>query len=191
MAKIVIIAAIGKNNELGKSNGLIWHLSEDLKFFREQTTNHKIVMGYNTFKSLPRLLPRREHIVLTHKDIAIAGVKAFHDFKVLTEYLKTINEEVYIIGGSSIYSLFIDIADELILTEIDDEYPQADVYFPPFNKENYNQTMLKECEEDGIKYRHIKYIRRPKYAISCEEYFGVDDSTDLAKQVKILSKVKK
>lgn len=67
MTKIIIIAAIGKNGELGKNNNLIWHLKEDLKFFKEVTTNHIIVMGYNTFKSLPCLLPNRTHIVLTHR----------------------------------------------------------------------------------------------------------------------------
>ena len=62
---ISIIAAIGKNNELGKNNGLIWHLPNDLKFFKEKTINQTIVMGYNTFVSLGRVLPKRTHIVLS------------------------------------------------------------------------------------------------------------------------------
>ena len=69
MVSIKIIAAIGKNNELGINNELIWHLKEDLKFFKEETMGHKIVMGYNTFLSLPKLLPGRTHIVLTHHEI--------------------------------------------------------------------------------------------------------------------------
>ena len=115
MAKITIIAAIGKNRELGRNNDLIWHLKEDMKFFKEKTSNHKIVMGYNTFKSLP--------------------------------------------GGGAIYSQFLDIAQELLLTEIDDT-SDADVYFPKFTKAKYKKIIIKENEENGIKYRHISYRRK-------------------------------
>lgn len=158
MANIKIIAAIGKNLELGKDNDLIWHLKEDMKFFKENTMNHKVVMGYNTFKSLPGLLKSREHIVITRKDLDIPSVMVFHDFDSLISYLDNINEDVYIIGGASIYKLFIDIADELILTEIDKE-AQADVYFPEFNKDNYVRKVIKENEENGIKYKFVSYRR--------------------------------
>ena len=63
-----IIAAIGKNRELGKNNNLIWHLPNDLKFFKEVTSNHTIIMGRKTFDSLPRMLPNRKHIVLTSSE---------------------------------------------------------------------------------------------------------------------------
>ena len=69
MKDLIIIAAIGKNNELGLNNNLIWHLPGDMKFFKETTINKNIVMGFNTFKSLPNLLKDRHHIVLTHKNI--------------------------------------------------------------------------------------------------------------------------
>ena len=68
---ITLIAAIGLENELGKDNDLIWHIPEDLKFFRENTMSKTIVMGLNTFNSLPRLLPNRKHIVLTRRNIEI------------------------------------------------------------------------------------------------------------------------
>ena len=160
MAKLIIIAAIGKKNELGKNNNLIWRLKDDLKFFKETTTGHKIVMGYNTFKSLPRLLPNRDHIVLTHRDLKIEGIKVFNDFKLLLQYLQTLDEDIYIIGGSAIYKLFIDYADELILTEIDAEYLDADVYFPSFNKEQYDKVLIKETKENEIDYKHIRYRKK-------------------------------
>ena len=69
MKDITLIAAIGKNRELGKNNDLIWHLPEDLKFFKEQTVNKPIVLGKNTLDSLPKLLPNRLHLLLTHQDI--------------------------------------------------------------------------------------------------------------------------
>ena len=74
-----IIAAVGKNNELGKNNNLIWHLPNDLKFFKEKTMNKKIIMGSNTFDSLPGLLPNRYHIILTHKNNYPDEVEVFHN----------------------------------------------------------------------------------------------------------------
>lgn len=160
MAKLIIIAAIGKNRELGKDNGLIWRFKEDMKFFKESTIGHKIVMGYNTFKSLPRLLPERFHIVLTHQDLNIEGVKVFNDFESLVTYLKSLDEDVYVIGGASIYKLFIDIADELILTEIEAEEEHADVYFPEFNQENFDRSVIKDNEENEIKFSFVRYRRK-------------------------------
>jgi len=159
MAKITIIAAIGQNRELGKNNDLIWHLKGDLQFFKETTTNHKIIMGMNTFKSLPRLLPNREHIILSHQKTKINGTTIFNSLEELLNYLKELDEEVFIIGGASIYKLFIDYADELILTEIEASDSNADVYFPEFNKDNYERTILKENTDNGLLYKHVSYRR--------------------------------
>ena len=159
MVSIKIIAAIGKNNELGINNELIWHLKEDLKFFKEETTGHKIVMGYNTFLSLPKLLPERTHIVLTHHEINNKEVMVFSNFEELLNYLKMLDEEVYVIGGSSIYKLFLNIANELILTEIDSE-ALADAYFPIFNKEEYDKELIDEHIENTISYKHVRYRRK-------------------------------
>lgn len=159
MAVIKLIAAIGKNNELGKDNNLIWHLKEDLHFFKEETTGHKIIMGYNTFLSLPRLLSNRTHIVLTHHNINKEGVIVFSDFNALLNYLKTLDEEVYVIGGATIYQLFLNYADELILTEIDD-MKEADVYFPIWNKENYIEEVINYQQEEEISYKHVRYRRK-------------------------------
>ena len=116
---INIIAAVGKNNELGLNNQLLWHLPKDLKFFKEKTNNHIIVMGYNTFVSLGRLLPNRTHVVLSynHNDF-VDEVIHFSDYNELLKFIK--NKDVFIIGGASIYKLFIDIADNIYLTEIND-----------------------------------------------------------------------
>lgn len=159
MAKITIIAAIGKNRELGKNNDLIWHLKGDLQFFKEITTNHKIIMGMNTFKSLPKMLPNRDHIILSHQNVTIDGTTIFNSLEELFGYLNKIDEEVFIIGGASIYKLFIEFADELILTEIEAEDLNADVYFPEFNKEKYERIVLKENSDNDISYKHISYRR--------------------------------
>lgn len=161
MDNLVLIAAIGKNNELGKDNKLIWYLPNDLKFFKQNTMNKPIIMGYNTFQSLPKLLPNRKHIVLTHKDITFPnGVEVYHDKETLLKAVKQYDSDVFVIGGASIYKQFIEDADKLILTEIEKEEKMADVYFPFFDRDNYVRTVLGENQDNGIKYKHLEYKRR-------------------------------
>lgn len=161
MNNLILIAAIGKNNELGKENKLIWYIPDDLKFFKEKTINHNIVMGYNTFISLPKLLEKRKHIVLTTKTIPFPnGVEVFHNKKSVLEYIKNLNDEVYIIGGASIYKEFINESDRMILTEIDDSFDEADVYFPKFNKNDWVEEEINRKEYNNIKYRHVLYKRK-------------------------------
>ena len=152
-----IIAAIGKNRELGKDNDLIWHLPNDLKFFREVTTGKTIIMGRKTFDSLPRMLPNRKHIVISSSNNFNSEVKVYKDIKQLLLDYKNSMEELFVIGGASIYKQFIDIADKLYLTEVDAECMDASVYFPEFDKNNYEKTILKENEDNGIKYKHVLY----------------------------------
>ena len=102
-------------------------------------------MGYNTFLSLPKLLVKRKHIVLTHKDIILPdGVIKFNNKESVLEYAKNNNEDIFIIGGASVYKEFIDDSDRMILTEIDDKCDSADVYFPEFDENDWNKTIIKE-----------------------------------------------
>lgn len=155
---ISIIAAIGKNNELGKNNDLIWHLPNDLKFFKEMTVGKTIVMGYNTFKSLGRVLPNRKHVVLSFENIEVPeGVQLYNNIE---DVLKSIRgDEVFIIGGASIYKQFIDKADRIYLTEIEASCNDADVYFPVFNKDSYEMTVLASNSDNDINYNHVLYER--------------------------------
>lgn len=155
-----MIAAIGKNNELGKNNDLIWHLKEDLKFFKEKTTGTTIVMGSNTFYSLPKMLPNRKHIVFSSKNNFPEGVIVYNDINKFIEDYKDKDEDIYVIGGGMIYKLFINEVDEIYLTEIDEEEKDASVYFPEFNKEEFDKEILCNHEENNIKYSHVLYRRR-------------------------------
>ena len=161
MDNLVLIGAIGKHNELGKNNKLIWYIPDDLKFFKDTTINHTIVMGYNTFISLPKLLVDRKHIVLTHKDIELPnGVIKFNNKESVIKYIKSLNEEVFIIGGASIYKEFIDESNKMILTEIDAVDKNADKFFPRFNKNDWNKRIIKEGEYKTLKYKHVEYTRK-------------------------------
>ncbi len=155
-----LIAAIGKNNELGKDNSLIWHLPNDLKFFKSVTTGKTIIMGRRTFESLPHMLPNRRHIVLSSSTDFPEEVTVYKDLNDLLLDLKDTKEEVFVIGGASIYKLFIDYADNMYLTLIDAECKEADAYFPTFNEEEWNQELLDENEDNGIKYKHVLYKRK-------------------------------
>lgn len=156
--KLSIIAAIGRNNELGKDNDLLWHLPQDMKFFRETTMGHKIVMGRKTFESLPKLLPGRDHIVLTRQNLEIPNVEVYHDTTEFLDAYKEIEEEIFNIGGASIYKELLEYADKLYLTEIDDE-KEADVYFPEFNKDKYDREILASYNDD-VSFKHVLYKRR-------------------------------
>lgn len=155
---ISIIAAIGKNNELGLNNDLIWHLPNDLKYFKEKTMNQTIVMGYNTFVSLGRILPNRKHVVLTFEKIRLPlDVIQFNNLEDLNNYIK--DKDVFIIGGASMYKQFIDKADKLYLTEIDDTH-EADVYFPNFDKNLFNKKIIGTNSDNGINYTFTLYERK-------------------------------
>lgn len=162
---INIIAAIGKNNELGKDNSLIWNIPKDLKFFREKTKNSIIVMGRNTFNSLPRILPGRKHIILSstnnfNKEIN-DDVIVINNKEDLINLCKKISEnnEVFIIGGASLYSMFIDIADVLYITHIEKVEETADVYFPKIDEAKWKKNILANDEDNNIKFSWVEYTK--------------------------------
>lgn len=161
MALITIIAAIGKNGELGKDNDLIWKIKEDLDFFKQETINKKIIMGKNTFLSLPKILSNRVHIILTTSDMFDDrnDIIIFKSFEELKDYLALLDEEVMIIGGASIYEQFIDIADKMLLTIINSEY-EADVYFPKVIDNEWEITTIYDCDNDNISYTRKMYIKK-------------------------------
>lgn len=159
---IIIIAAIGQNNELGIDNHLIWHLPKDLKFFKEKTMGKTILMGSNTFNSLPKLLPGRKHIVLTSKKEGFPKeVTIVSSLEEALSFCKNSDEDIYIIGGAKVYEQFLQYASILYLTEVEAKCENADVYFPPFNKEEYERKIISENNEN-IPYKHVQYVKKIK-----------------------------
>lgn len=154
---INIIAAVGKNLELGKDNKLIWHIKEDLIYFKEKTIGKTVVMGKNTFHSIEKALPGRNNIVITSQNIDIDDIKVLHDYK---EVFSLEENEIYIIGGESIYKLFLPYANNLYLTEIEEEEPLADSYFPKFDKKKYNKEIIKESKSNNLNYKFVRYKKR-------------------------------
>lgn len=159
--ELKMIAAVGKNNELGKDNNLIWPIKEDLKFFKNVTIGHTVIMGGNTFYSLPKVLPNRTNIVLSQEKIDVPEeVILYNDVNEFLEDYKNKDEIVFVIGGGTIYRLFIDKVDEIYLTEIDAECNDATVYFPNFNKNEFNKEELSSHSENDLNYKHVLYRRK-------------------------------
>lgn len=137
MKNISMIAAIGNNYELGLNNQLLCHLPIDLKHFKEKTMGCTVIMGDRTWESLPKKpLPNRRNIVITlNKEAKYEGCDIVHSVKDAISLVKD-EKESFIIGGATIYSLFINIVDKLYITHIHSDF-EADVYFPKINESDW------------------------------------------------------
>lgn len=163
MNKIALIAAIAKNRAIGFENRLIYWLPNDLKRFKALTTGHTIIMGSNTFRSLPKgALPNRRNIVLSRKESTFPGAETFNSLE--SALANCSNEEIiYIIGGEMLYRSAMPQADILCLTEIDDIPASADAFFPEFNPREWETIECEEfCKDEkhAFNYRFITYTRR-------------------------------
>lgn len=183
---VSIVAAIGKNRELGKNNKLLWHIPEDLKRFKQLTSGHPIIMGRKTFESIGRPLPNRANIVITrdksfqcHSGLGLKtgpeGLSRIanapqNDEKTQTscevvysldEALRTVKEndqeEIFIIGGGQIFEQAMPLADRLYLTIVDATF-DADVYFPDYSM--FTKVISEEKgESNGYKYTFLELVK--------------------------------
>lgn len=162
---ISIIAAVAKNNIIGGDNKLLWHIPEDLKHFKDLTSNHTIIMGRKTFQSLPNVLPKRHHIVLT-KDknytIDSDSVTIVHNLKEIVDKYQTSKEEVFVIGGGEIYSAFLPYCKNLYLTKINKDF-EGDTYFPKIEPSQWKVTYSSEINKnlkDNLEFKFINLTRK-------------------------------
>ncbi len=131
---INIIAAIAENNAIGNDNKLLYWLPNDLKRFKALTTGHTIIMGRKTFDSLPKgALPNRRNVVLSHSTKHIEDCDVYASLEDALKHC-TPNEDVYIIGGASVYEQALPFADRLCLTLVHDTPEKADAFFPDFRE---------------------------------------------------------
>lgn len=136
-----IIVAIGRNNEIGRGNDLLWRLPADMKHFREITTGHTVLMGRKTFESLPKgALPNRRNIVVSRDtNLQIPDAEVYPSLD--AALLKTLNDdEVFIIGGAQIYEQLFPDADKLYLTKVNASFPDADTYFPTIDYSQWREV---------------------------------------------------
>jgi dihydrofolate reductase len=146
---ISLIAAIGKNNELGKGNALIWKLPADMQFFVKTTTLHPVVMGRKTFESIGRPLPNRRNIVVTREmKYKKEGVEVVHSLSGALDLFPNANEEIFIIGGAEIFKEVMPIADKLYITHIEAEDGGAETFFPEIIPIVWNEVSHEEHKSD-------------------------------------------
>ena len=159
---ISIIAAVAKDRALGYKNKLIYWLPNDLKRFKALTTGHTIIMGRNTFLSLPKgALPNRRNIVLSRSAKAFEGCDVYASLEEALQHCAK-DEDVYIIGGASVYQQALPIADRLCLTEIDDTPAEADTFFPPY-ADDWKESAREDHDIDekhAYRYSFVDYIKK-------------------------------
>lgn len=157
--KLAIIVAAAENNVIGRDNGLIWHLSADLKRFKALTTGHAILMGRKTFESIGKALPNRRNVVISRNpDFALPGVEVVAGIPEALELLKN-EERVFIIGGGTIYREFWDKASELYLTKVHVS-PVGDTFIPAIDSDKWQvvgREDFKADEKNEFDYSFIDY----------------------------------
>ena len=159
--KLSIIACVGKNLELGFKNDLIFHIKDDMKYFKNITLNHVVVMGRKTFESLPGILKGRKNVVITRsKNDFPEEVETFSSIENFMKTYQDYPEEIFVIGGASIYKQFLDFCDKLYLTEVDKTVKEADVYFPNFDKEQYDREIVETKKDKNLEYKFVIYRRK-------------------------------
>ena len=149
MTKISIIVAIAENRAIGKKNDLIVHLSNDLKHFKEVTTGKCVVMGHNTWLSLPgqKALPKRRNVIISDRlDKAPEGFEFAPSSPAALELVKD-EPEIFIMGGGMIYEQFLPKADKLYLTRIEKSF-EADTFFPIINFDEWELVDLEVIDDD-------------------------------------------
>lgn len=147
--KITIIVAIAENNAIGYQNDLLAFISADLKRFKQLTTGHPIIMGRKTFDSLPKgALPNRRNIVVSHQsNLELKGAEVVNSLEQALEICSG-EEEVFIIGGASIYALSLPLATHLEITHIHHNFDKADTFFPPLNLNDWHLTESIRIDND-------------------------------------------
>ena len=156
---ISVIACIGKKLELGKNGGLCFHIPEDMRYFKETTMGHKVVMGRKTWDSLPRKLPGRENIVISRHEVPGADKVIHAPAEYFQENADT-EEEIFVIGGGMVYFEALPYARNLYLTEVDADVQGADSYFPEFDKSLYEKQVIGEGRKDDLAYTFVKYVKK-------------------------------
>lgn len=165
MSELVLIAAVARNGAIGKDNALLWHLPEDMAFFRRTTQGCPVVMGRRTWDSLPpkfRPLPKRRNVVVTRNvQWQAEGAEVAHSLDAALALVRDA-PRVFVIGGAQLYAEALPRADELVLTEVHRDC-EADAFFPPWPREAYTETWREDhpaSTADALGWSWVTYRRR-------------------------------
>lgn len=167
---ISMIVACAQNMAIGKDNDLLWHISDDLKRFKALTSGHSVIMGRRTFDSLPKKpLPKRRNIVLTHdadfhydvSETATGTLEVAHSLSQVEKMIEG-EDEVFVMGGASIYKAFLPMTKNLYVTWVYQDF-DADVYFPVIDNSVFELVKITERQQDpetGLWFAYADYVRK-------------------------------
>ncbi len=164
MPVISIIAAIDENNAIGKQNGLLCHLPDDLKYFKSITQGHTVIMGRNTFLSLPNgVLPNRRNIILSRNPhFSVENGETVPSLQQAIDLCKD-EDEIFIIGGGSVYREAVKVANKLYITYIHHNFEGADTFFPSIDPDVWGEVSCrKNPPDEKNKYAHSFVIYERK-----------------------------
>lgn len=163
-SECIVVAAVGRNLELGRGGGLIWHLRGDLRHFRDLTMGHAVVMGRRTWQSLPKgALPGRRNIVVTRNpDFVAPGAETAASLQEALQMCA--GTKAFIIGGGEVYAAAMSMATGLHLTLVDGSCPEADTWFPAFAADwvETGRTVGAQADGSSPAYEYVDYVRRPE-----------------------------
>lgn len=165
---ISLIVAVAENRAIGKDNQLLWHISEDLKYFKRTTTGHPVVMGRKTFESMGgKGLPNRTNLVISRSSHAseYEHVHFYRDLPSALEAAAALDEEVFVIGGGTIYEQALEqsLVQRMYITEVRTSIPDADTFFPAFDPAAWQETSRTQAVEDpksGLSYSFVVYDKK-------------------------------
>ncbi len=161
---ISIIVAMARNYVIGKNNSMPWHITEDFRWFKKITLGHTLIMGKNTFLSLPiKPLPNRRNVVITHDNNFYwsSEIEIVHSLDEAIDIADR-DKENFVIGGGEIYKQFLPIANKLYVTFIDEEF-EGDTFFPEININEWELNEINPQQEThplGLKYEFRIYLRK-------------------------------
>src|SRR5690625_1236929 len=161
---ISLLVAMGKNHVIGYENDMPWHLPEDLKYFKEKTTGHTIIMGRKTYDSIGRVLPNRRNVVLTRQKLDFPKeIEVIRDINQIYQWNKANpDQELFVIGGGNLYNQVLPYADRMYITEIDENF-EGDTFFPTFEANEWTLTSKVKGERNNdnpYEYYFLQYDRR-------------------------------
>ena len=159
-----IIVAVADNNAIGKDNALLWHISEDMRFFRRQTLGSPVIMGRKTFESIGRALPGRVNVVISRSFSTGEEVEVVASLEDAFKVAESTNlEKCFIMGGGQIYEQAMQVADRLIVTHVHTVIEDADTFFPPIDPSVWTVSQRSELftdEETGYTFEFVEYEKR-------------------------------
>lgn len=161
-----LIVAIAANNAIGRKNHLLWHLSEDLKYFRSTTSGYPVIMGFMTYQSIGRPLPGRLNIVISifPWPDAPSGITIVDSLEAAYEAAEASGaDKCFVIGGAYTYAEAMGRSDTLYITHVEDSPADADVFFPEILPSEWAvdwQSDLRHDDENNLDFRFVRYVRR-------------------------------